>query len=139
MLGGELYGTTRSTTPLSPNPRTDSPVVAFNASSRRPAVTKMRAGMLGSPGQYVTPRFESRPPWLGGTSYFQISFPVAASRARTRFSAGRYMTPLMTSGVTSDNPPNPPAAGLFRSARYGMLHASFSFETLEAVICFKGE
>ena len=49
----------------SPKPSTDSPVVAFSAISLRPAVTKIRAGMFCSPGQYVTPRFERAPAWTG--------------------------------------------------------------------------
>src|SRR5262245_63530206 len=45
----------------------------------------------------------------------------------------------MTRGVTSVRPPRPPAAALFRSARYGMLQASFNFEAFWEVICFSGE
>ena len=40
--------------------------------------------------------------------------PVAASNASTRFSAGKYITPLITSGVTSVSPPSPPAAAPLR-------------------------
>src|SRR5262249_49375004 len=98
-----------------------------------------RAGMLASPGQYVTPRLESAPPGPGETSNFQISFPVEASNARTRLSAGKYITPFTTIGVTSVKPPRPPAPVLLRSARYGIRHASLSLLTFPGLICLSGE
>src|SRR5262249_6142791 len=95
--------------------------------------------MLASPGQYVTPRLESAPPGPGETSNFQISFPVEASNARTRLSAGKYITPFTTIGVASVKPPRPPVAELLRSARYGIRQASFSLLTFPGWICFSDE
>src|SRR5262245_47875600 len=99
-----------STEPFSPKPLDASPVTAFPALNRGPAVKRIRAGVELSPGQNATPRAVVLP---AGSLYSQTSLPVSASRASTRPPAGRYMTPLITIGVASGltvgaGPPRPP-------------------------------
>src|SRR5215471_8272256 len=147
-----------STEPSSPNPVGASPVRALMAISRFPATNRMRGGVVPSPGQNATPRAAVLPV---GSLYSQISLPVAASSARTRLPAGRYITLLMTMGVASGftvgagaaprpPPPRPACAGAAAGAsprcagagvaprpvgallkRYD--HASFTLETLVAL------
>src|SRR5262245_64044164 len=97
--GTELYGTTRSTSPSLPNAVAGAPVFASIAISRRPAVNTIRGGWLASPGQYATPRRDTAAP---ATGCRQISLPVSGSSATTRPAAGRYITPLTTTGVASE-------------------------------------
>src|SRR5215475_9162985 len=98
MSGTPFHDTLISTEPSWPKPVEASPVMALIAISFRPAVKRSRGGTEPSPGQYATPRADVLPV---GSLYSQISFPVSASRARTRPPAGRYMTPLITTGVAS--------------------------------------
>src|SRR5215471_8044861 len=94
-----------STSPSLPNPGSSLPVFAFKAMSLRPAVKRMRGGLLVLPGQYATPRREGAPPVTG---YAQISLPDSGCRATTRFAAGTYRISFTTIGVASELPPAPP-------------------------------
>src|SRR5579862_6850708 len=99
MVGAELYGITVSTSPSLPKPGSILPVRALSAIMRRSAVKTMRAGLVLSPGQYVTARREGFPL---GNWYRQISLPVSGSSAKTLLPAGRYVTPFTTMGVASE-------------------------------------
>src|SRR3984957_20169083 len=88
-----------SNSPSLPKPGSTLPVFAFSAISLRPTVNRMRGGLLLSPGQYATPRRDGAPP---ATGYSQMVLPLSGSRATTRSTAGRYMTPFTTIGVASE-------------------------------------
>src|SRR5262249_61183340 len=60
--GTELYGTTKSTSPLLPKLDARAPVFASSAINRRPAVKTTRGGSFAPPGQYATPRRETAAP-----------------------------------------------------------------------------
>src|SRR6478752_3628905 len=89
-----------------------------------------------------------------GTCFTQISLPVSASSATTRFPAGTYITPPTTIGVAAaliPAAPPPPlplpfpppfplsafAAGGGAAGRY--VHTCVSFDAFAVVICFNGE
>src|SRR5688572_20690574 len=124
---------------------------------------RMRGASLPSPGQKPTPRADAvgpagapprpRPPppaggvcapapadacaSVGGAAgagaatgcsvCAQISLPVSPSSATTRVPLDTYITPFTTSGTDVAPPPR------------RIVHASFSDETLLALICFSGE
>src|SRR5215471_9723865 len=96
-----------STIPSFPNPGIGLPVFAFNAYNLPLEVPKNTvAGESLSPVQYSSPRVAGAPSF---TSYVQSSFAVSGSRATTRPPpVVRYITPLITSGDTSELPPRPP-------------------------------
>src|SRR5262250_3143793 len=98
MSGTPFHGTLMSTEPSCPNPTDASPVSAFRDIKRRPAVKIIRAGVEVSPGQNATPRAVVLPV---GSLYSHTSLPVSAASASTRPPAGRYMVPLITTGVAS--------------------------------------
>ena len=85
MPGTELYGTPISTSAVLSEGDAGAPVLALSAIRRRPAVKKMRGGVLPSPGQYATPRRDGAPPVTGAC---QISLPVSGSSATTRSRPG---------------------------------------------------
>src|SRR5438477_12094157 len=103
-----------STAPSLPKLAEASPVIAFTAIRRDPAVKSIRGGIVPSPGQNATPRELVLPV---GSLYSQTSLPLSASRASTRPPAGRYITPLITIGVASGftvgtgGAPRPPQRG----------------------------
>src|SRR5579863_2865951 len=96
-----------STMPSFPKPGMGLPVLAFRAYSLPLEVPKkMVAGDCLSPAQYSRPRVAGAPSL---TSKVQISFAVSGSSATTRRApVVRYITPLITSGDTSELPPPPP-------------------------------
>src|ERR1043166_1169548 len=132
-----------STTPLSPKPSEGLPVAASKDRSFRPAGTRMRSGVLRSPGKKPRPRLvivaPCGPP---GTSRCQITLPVSASSATTLLPAGRYMTPPTTIGTASDAAPSPPPPPRPpRPSGTGNLYdqACVSLSTLPALISVSGE
>src|SRR5678809_385185 len=82
---------------------TFSPESALRPISFEPAVKKILAGRLPSPGQYATPRLLGLPPV---TLKVQRVFPESGSSARMRLPAGKYITPSMTIGVACEKAPD---------------------------------
>ena len=121
MPGTELYGTPISTSPFCPKAETVAPVLRIEcdqAASGHEEDAWRRAAFAG-PVRDAAP--DGAPPVTGDC---QISLPVCASSASTRFAAGKYITPSMTIGVAWEFTlraaaprPRPAAGALLWSAK----------------------